>query len=285
MSTLIRRIETQADLSGAGFRYLRSWVPEEATRSMVLIHGYGEHSGRYDEMAMYFAARGFAVHALDQAGHGRSRGPRGDVDRFDRLMEEVVALVERARRALPEAPVVLVGHSMGGLVAAATAIFHSPEIDRLVLSGSLLEVSADHTRWKQLPARWLAPLGSRVGLSVGIDPRGLSRDAEVARRYGVDPFVKDRMSARFAAGMLETMRRVRSQASELSRPVLLLHGEDDPISPNSGSQAFFASLSGDRIADSDLKLYPDLLHEIFQEPEREQVWEDMLAWLNADSSR
>lgn len=246
---------------------------------MILVHGYAEHTGRYDEMAMFFAREGFAVHAYDQAGHGRTPGLRGHVDRFDRLLDEVARFVDFVSLCEPGLPIVLVGHSMGGLVTAATAAFRGPRVDRIVLSGALLELGADTPKWKQWAARLLAPLGGRIGLSAGLDTEGLSRDPEVGRRYNEDPFVKDRMSARFASGMMKQVGVTAAAAHQLTQPVLVLHGEDDPISPPAGSRAFFAGLAPDAAAASALKLYPGLRHEIFQEPEREAIWREMLDWL------
>ena len=279
MTTAIRRVESQIQLSEVGVRYRRVWLPPRPEKTMILVHGYAEHSGRYDEMAMHFAKRGFAVHAYDQSGHGRTAGPRGDVDRYARLIDELGRFVEIVETEHPGLSITLVGHSMGGLVAAATVAFRSPPIDRLVLSGALLEVAADTPSWRPLLARLLAPLGSRVGLAVGLDPSGLSRDPEVGRRYQADPFVEDRMSARFAAGMMATLRSVRDAAERIDRPALILHGEVDPICPAAGSRTFHAGLSPAIAAASRLLIYPELRHEIFQEPERHQVWQDMLDWM------
>jgi acylglycerol lipase len=276
-----QRVESQIELSGAGFRHRRAWLPDAPDRSMILVHGYAEHCGRYDEMAMHFSHHGFAVHAYDQSGHGRSPGPRGDVDRFDRMLDELARFVDFVIEQHPNLPVTLVGHSMGGLVAAATCAFRSPMIDKLILSATLLEIGPDNPPWKRVLARLLAPLGSRVGFSVGLDPRGLSRDPDVARRYEADPFVKDRMSARFAVGMMSMLERTRESATRLDRPVLILHGEDDPMSDPAGSRAFHAGLAPEIAMASRLKIYPELRHEIFQEPERRIVWQDMLGWVKS----
>lgn len=280
MTQSIRRIESRQQLSDAGVRHTRAWLPSKPTRSMILVHGYAEHCGRYDEMAIHFASRGFAVHAYDQAGHGRSPGPRGDVDRFDRLLDELMQFIEGVRKEHSELPLALVGHSMGGLVVAATGALRSPPVDRIVLSGALLEVPSDMPRWKEALARLVAPLGRRVAFSAGLDAEGLSRDPEVGRRYEADPFVKDRMSARFAVGMSSMIRSVRSAAAAIDRPTLVLHGEADPMCPVSGSRALHADLSAEIAEASRLRLYPELRHEIFNEPEREQVWQDMLEWLD-----
>ncbi len=281
MTAAIRRVESQIELSEVGSRYRRAWLPPTPEKTMILVHGYAEHSGRYDEMAMHFAKRGFAVHAYDQSGHGRTAGPRGDVDRYDRLIDELARFVEFVAAEHRGLSITLVGHSMGGLVAAATVAFRSPPIDRLVLSGALLELDANTLGWRQLLVRLLAPLGSRVGLAVGLDPSGLSRDPEVGRRYQADRFVKDRMSARFAAGMMSMVRSVSEAAERIDRPALILHGEVDPICPVAGSRRFHAGLSPTTASVSSLLIYSELRHEIFQEPERHQVWQDMLDWMAA----
>lgn len=283
MAATIRRIESQIDLSGAGLRYRRAWIPQDAESLMILVHGYAEHSGRYDEMAMHFAERGAAVHAYDQAGHGRTQGPRGDVDSPDRLLDELARFVDVVAAGHPGLPMTLVGHSMGGLIVAATAAFRSPPFDRIILSGALLQLGADTPAWKRLLSRVLAPLGARVGLPVGIDAQGLSRDPEVVRRYESDPLVKDWMSARFATGLMSIVRSIGTAAAGIRQPAMILHGGADRICPVEGSRVFHAGLSSSIAASSRLQIYPELRHEIFQEPERDQVWRDMLAWMASPS--
>lgn len=277
------RRETQVELSEGGRRYRRAWLPDEPRRVLVLVHGFAEHTGRYDEMAMHFAGHGFAVHAYDQAGHGRSPGPRGHVDRFERLVDELDRFLELVGEDHPGLPRVLVGHSMGGLVAAATAAHRQPEIERLVLSGALLELGGEEgDAWQRVGlalARMLSPVVPRMALATGLDPQGLSRDPEVVRRYLEDPLVKDRMSVRFAAGMNATIQATLAAADRIEAPALILHGGADPICPVSGSRSLHAGLRADVAARSRLEIYPELRHEIFQEPERERVWSDVLDWL------
>lgn len=284
----IWRRESQIELSDVGERYRRSWLPVEPTRAMVLVHGFAEHAGRYDDMATYFANRNFAVHAYDQAGHGRTLGPRGHVDRFDRLVDELDRFIELTSLDHPGLPLTLVGHSMGGLVAAATAAFRRPAVDRIVLSGALLQLGGDAGGLRRSIELWLARVLStvvpRLATSTGLDVEGLSRDPEVIRRYEADPLVKDRMSVRFAAGMSSMVDDMRDAANRIDRPILILHGAADPICPADGSRRLHAGLSDDIAGRSALQIYPDLRHEIFQEPEREQVWAYMLAWLDGSSA-
>ncbi|MFO0690774.1 MAG: alpha/beta hydrolase [Myxococcota bacterium] len=283
MAPLVRRREGRIALSDLGERYRYAWLPPDPHRAMVLVHGYAEHAGRYDAMAMHFAAQGFAVHAYDQAGHGRTRGPRGHVDRFERLLDELAQFVERTAAEHPGLPIALVGHSMGGLVVAATAAFRRPDVERIVLSGPLLEMPTGGSldrRLRLLAARILSLVAPRLGLSTGLDAEGLSRDPEVVRRYLADPFVEDRMSARFAAGLAAMVERVAASARAIERPMLILHGGDDPICPVSGSRRFHAELAPEVAKRSRLTVYPGLRHEIFNEPEHEAVWREILDWLN-----
>ena len=248
---------------------------------MILVHGYGEHAGRYDEMAMYFAGRGFAVHAYDQAGHGRTAGARGHVDRFDRLLEELARFVELVQLEHPDRPITLAGHSMGGLVVAATAAFHRPAVDRIVVSGAALDLGHGGIRRSlSLGFARLASLAMpRLGFATGLDVRGLSRDPEVVDRYLADPYVKDRMSMRFAAGMTAMVSAVRGAAHRIERPILIQHGEADPICPIEGSRLLHNGLAPEIASESGIRTYPELRHEIWNEPERERVWQDMLDWL------
>ncbi len=285
----IRRRESLIELSSAGERYRRSWQPPEPTRVMVLVHGYAEHTGRYDEMAMHFAVRGYAVHAYDQAGHGRTKGPRGHVDRFDRLIEELARFLELVSLDYPGLPVTLVGHSLGGLVVTATAAFCKPVVDKIVLSGALLQLGGEGGGVRQSVglglAKMLALVIPRLAIPTGLDSSGISRDPEVVRRYEQDPLVEDRMSMAFAAGMSQLVVAASRAATEIDRPVLVLHGGDDPISPVAGSQRLFAGLKAETADKSRLKIYPNLRHEIFQEPERQRVWEDMIRFIESDSGK
>ena len=282
----IWRRESLVELSSVGARYCRSWRPPEPTHAMVLVHGYAEHMGRYDEMAMYFASRGYAVHAYDQIGHGRTKGPRGHVDRFDRLVEELARFIGLVGLDHPELPVTLVGHSMGGLVVAATAAFAKPAVSEIVVSGALLQLGGEESGLRQslslLLAKVLATVAPRAAVATGLDPEGISRDPDVVRRYREDPLIEDRMSMSFASGLSRMVDATRGAASEIDRPILVLHGGDDPICPVAGSRSLFAGLKPEVAEKSRLEIYPELRHEIFQEPERENVWEDMIQFIDGE---
>jgi alpha-beta hydrolase superfamily lysophospholipase len=246
---------------------------------LLLVHGYAEHSGRYEEMATWFARRGCVVEAYDHRGHGRSQGPRCHVDRFDRFLDDLGLVLDAVRSAHPELPVTLVGHSMGGLITLAFLTSRKPQLASAVTSGAVLAVG-NVSPVRAALARMTRRLLPRLAMGSGLDPQGLSRDPEVVRRYLADPLIVRTMTASLGAELLAAVPRTAALAGEVAVPLLVLHGEADPICPVEGSRAFHAGL---RMPGSALRVYPGLRHEIFNEPERGTVWQDMERWLEEHS--
>jgi alpha-beta hydrolase superfamily lysophospholipase len=277
----IRRVETHlrgAQSGGAPLLFRRAWLPAEPWGLLLVVHGYAEHSGRYEDLAGWYAARGLAVHAYDQRGHGRSEGTRCHVDRFDQLLDDLDRVLERARSEHPELPVGLLGHSMGGLVVTAFLADRRPAIAAAATSGAALAVGPGVSRARIAAARVLRSLAPRLALGSGLDPRGLSRDPEVVRRYLEDPLVYRTMTPSLAVELMTTIPRVAARAVEVQVPLLLLHGGDDPLCPVEGSRAFHGGL---QVPGSGFRAYSGLRHEIFNEPERERIFADLLDWLRA----
>jgi alpha-beta hydrolase superfamily lysophospholipase len=271
----LRRIESHFHGSGGQRLFRRSWLPPAPARVVVLVHGFAEHSGRYEELAGFLAERGCGVHAYDQRGHGRSEGPRGHVRSFDAFLDDLGRFVELVREEHPDAPLTLLGHSMGGLVSLAFLVERRPRIASAITSGPALVVDGV-SAWRRTLARLLAQLWPRLSIPAGLDPEGLSRDPEVVRRYLEDPLVFRRMSAGLGAALMGAAGRTAGRAAEIQVPLLMLHGEEDPLCPVGGSRAFFEEVATQGSA---LRVYPGLRHEIFNEPERRTVYEDLWRWL------
>jgi alpha-beta hydrolase superfamily lysophospholipase len=254
----------------------RTWAPPEPERVLVLVHGYAEHSGRYDHVGRWFAARGCAVSGYDHQGHGLSTGPRCHVRRFSDFVDDLEIAVRMARDENPGVPLFVVGHSMGGLVTASYLVERQPAITGAVLSGPALALGQDAPRLRLAVARFLSLVAPRLSFASGLDSNGLSRDPEVVRAYVDDPLVEGTMTARLAAEMLPTIERTARAASKVGVPLLLLHGEEDPLCPAEGSRAFHAGLS---TPGSAIEVFPRLRHEIFNEPEQEAVFARLYEWV------
>jgi alpha-beta hydrolase superfamily lysophospholipase len=270
----IRRSETHFDAVGGRRLFARSWLPPQASRSLVLVHGYAEHSGRYEHVGAWFAARGAAVHAYDHQGHGLSGGRRCHVRRFGDFLDDLEVVVERARSHAPELPLFVVGHSMGGLIVCAWARERRPGVSGLVISSPPLSRpgSVSPGRLSLLRfARWVVPT---LSIESELDPQGLSRDPAVAKAYLADPLVHLRMTLSLGAELFAAIDRTSPRGGEVALPMLMLHGSADPICSPAASEAFARDVPGCRY-----RSYPELRHEIFNEPERETVFADVQAWL------
>jgi alpha-beta hydrolase superfamily lysophospholipase len=275
---VIRRVESALTTSGGHTLFRRSWLPARPEHLLLLIHGFAEHSGRYEELGAWLAARGCAVHAYDHQGHGRSDGVRAHVRRFDDFLDDLGQMLAAVRAEHPGLRAQLVGHSMGGLILIAFLCERAPEVAGAVSSGAALALSENLSRGRMLAARVLRRLAPRLGLGSGLDPEGLSRDPEVVRAYVEDPLVFRHMTTSLAAELMSAVERTARSAGKVRVPLLMLHGEADPICPAAGTRRFFEGLS---VEPRRLEIYPGLRHEIFNEPEHLRVFEDVLAWVRA----
>lgn len=271
--------------SGAGGLkiFWQSWLPPGPCRGVVVIaHGAGEHSGRYQHVAERLVGEGYAVYALDHRGHGRSEGPRAYIDRMDNAVADLDTLVLRAAQeqgagAGSAIPVFLLGHSMGGTVALCYALRHQDRLDALALSGPLAALEAASPAMR-MAAKTLSVLTPRLPV-IGVDSSLVSRDPAVVEAYIADPLVHHRkLPARTVAELGAAIESFPSRVPEITIPTLILYGTADGLCPTEGSV-----MLGRRIGAVDLtvKSYPGLYHEILNEPEREQVMDDLCAWLGA----
>ena len=273
--------EASGSLRGIGDRHLfwRSFTPDDAPPRavIVLVHGLGEHSGRYDHVVARLVGEGYAVHAVDHRGHGRSDGPRALIENMDDVVAEVDMLVDLAAEAQPGVPVFMVGHSMGGLIALRYALAHQERLAGLILSCALAQLDAV-PKPLELVGRGLSVIAPRAPL-IAIDHTLVSRDPAVVEAYESDPLVHHgKVPARTAVQLADAVAALPSTVSAISVPTLILYGDADALCPPAGSV-----MLGERIGatDTTVTAYAGLFHEIFNEPERERVLDDLVAWLAA----
>ena len=257
--------------------FFRSWSSEGAAKGVVLIsHGLGEHSGRYDHVAQSFTASNLHVYALDHIGHGQSPGKRAFVASFSDLTAGVAELRSHIASEHPNLPVVLVGHSMGGLVAVRTVLDAAPDYQTLILTGPLLGAPTPLPAWRAWLLRALSALVP-TAKALDIDASAVSRDQAVVNDYVADPLVNhEHIPARTAMSLSDQMSAVLGRANEISLPTLLLHGAEDKLTSVPASRQFMADLGAD---DKHITVYPGMYHELFNEPEKEDIIRSCLDWI------
>ena len=257
--------------------YYQDWLPDGGPKAVLLVvHGLGEHGGRYGNLVDYFVPRGYGVYSYDQRGHGKSAGVKGYVERFAHFSYDLDIMLGLVRRRHPKVKIFLVGHSIGGLVAVAYAAKHREEFDGLILSGATLSPPADVAPATIFAARMLSSVMPKTGLYV-IDAEGISQDQNVVNAYKSDPLVyRGKIRARLGVELLKTMDMVSRMAPEIRMPVLIMHGAADRLASPEGSKMLYREVNS---ADKTLKIYEGYHHEIFNEPGRGQVLADVASWL------
>ena len=256
----------------------RAWLPNAPRRgSVVVVHGLCEHSGRYARFGARLAASGFAVHAMDNRGHGLSGGQRVNVDRFDDYLDDLEEFLLRTRASAADEKVFVAGHSLGGLIALAYCL-RSPAapLRGLVLSAPAACVPARVSPLTVFAGRILARLAPDLPV-VSLPLDKISRDMSVVAAYENDPLVfRSRLRARLGAEMLREIRDVQARAHLLTLPLLIMQGGEDRLVDPSCSATLYGRLTS---ADKCLRVYTGLWHEIFNEPEGEEVLDELSKWL------
>ncbi len=266
---------------------LRRWPRAGDVHGTVLIvHGLGEHIGRYERVASRLNAAGWHVAGHDQRGHGKSDGARGALAHDDSLLDDLALVIDAVRVPAPDAALVLLGDSMGGAVAArfvaeslnavAQRASWQRDIDALVLISPALD--ADLNPLQRLLLALLPPIVPWLAVHNGLDPDDISRDAATVAAYRLDPLVHDSITGRLARFILDAGRLVRERAARWNVPTLLMWaGADRCVAPR-GSAAFAAAAPRAVVRS---RCFDGLAHELFNEPERDQVFAVLIDWLGA----
>jgi len=249
----------------------RRWIADEPRAVILLVHGMAEHSGRYEHIGDTLAQAGYHLVSFDLRGHGSTAGRRTHVDEFAQFLDDVEDHLTEVRKV--GLPVVLFGHSLGGLIAARYAVDQRPQPDLLILSAPALQ-----TGFPAPPARVAAALGAtaptlRLPAPFGVE--ALSRDEDVQRAYLEDPLVERSATVRLGTEMLLAMDVVNTGLDRLRIPTLVIHGGEDQMVPRAASEPLAELPRVDRT------VYEGLRHEVLNEPEWELVTADIVGWLDA----
>jgi len=255
------------------------WRPAgELKAVVVLAHGYGEHARRYDHVAQRFGEAGLATYALDHRGHGRSGGKRVRVRHMSEFVSDFRELVRIAREENPDRKVIVLGHSMGGGIVFAYGVQHAGDYDLMILSGPAIAAHTGVSKAKAVIGKAIGSIFPDLPIEA-IDADAVSRDPDVVAAYKADPLVyRGKIPAGIGKALLVVSEQMPMLAPGITAPLLVVHGEDDRLVSAEGSRRLVEHV-GSR--DVELKVYPELFHEVFNEPERDRVIDDVTEWIQA----
>jgi len=257
--------------------YFQSWREEEKARAVLaVIHGFGEHCGRYLNVVNHLTPLGYGVYGFDLRGHGRSPGQRGHIQSWDEYRGDLRAFLQKVSPQEPTPPVFLLGHSMGALIALDYLLHNPAGLRGAIVSGAPLEPVGVAKPFLVLLARVLSRVWPRFSLPLGLDPKGISRDTDVVKAYEADPLVHGKTTVRWGTEILQTIEWVKAHAAQVSIPIFLIHGGSDPLNSPDGTSSFFEKIT---YPDKEMKIYPGSYHEVHNDLDYGQVIKDMAQWL------
>jgi alpha-beta hydrolase superfamily lysophospholipase len=257
--------------------YSKAWLPSRKARGVVcLVHGVGEHIGRYQADGEALAEGGYILAGFDQRGFGKSGGRRGHTPSLEAYFDDIDLFLAEIAKRYPDQPRFLYGHSMGGVLVLAYTPLRQPAVDGVIATASGLKTVLEEQKLKVFLAKLLGKVLPTITLKSGVDAQMLSRDPRVADEYTNDPLVHPLVTAAWGKSMLGAVDLVFENASRFPLPLLLMHGTKDEIAYPRSSQMFADLAPKDKVT---LKMWDGFKHELHTDPEKAEVFKTMIAWL------
>ncbi len=275
MAAELRRREGDFSSFDGTRLHWQSWEVTSPKAAFAVIHGLGEHAGRYDRFAMGMAAHGFSTYGADLRGMGRSEGRRGHVNSWLEWVRDAERLVGMVTESAAGVEVIPVGHSFGGVVLLSAILAGEMRPARFVLSNPALQLRLKVPAWKAWTGRAMSRLAPALTMSNEVDPSTLSRDPEVVQAYRDDPLVHGQISARLFSEWGAASAQALARASEIRTPFMLIVGEDDRLVDPEGSRELDRRATG---APHETRIYQGRYHEPFNDLEAGEVFADLAAW-------
>jgi len=260
--------------------YGQEWKPEGKQKAAIaMVHGLGEHSGRYEHVAEAFTQAGFSLTAFDLRGHGKSEGVRGHAPSYAAIMEDITHNIELAKEHFPGMPVFIYGHSLGGNLTLYYCLTQKPQLKGAIVTSPGLATAAPVPPVKLALGKLMYNLMPALQMDNGLLRSGLSRDPEVEKKYSADPLVHPKISARLALDLINNGKYIVDHASEFPIPLLLMQGAGDYIVNPPMTKKFANSAP---LAKITFKEWDGFYHELHNEPEKAQVLKTMTDWLDLE---
>ncbi len=252
------------------------WQPDDEPVMVVcLIHGLGEHSGRYQDMVEYYTSCGIEVVSFDLRGHGKSGGQRGHSDDFQQIIRDIDRFLYKASGIDIGKPHFIYGHSLGGTLTIKYALSHPGQFKGVILSSPLFKPTFEPPKWKLMLGRLVQSFWPTLSLSSAIDPRVLTRDKVLLESRMTDTLMHGKISAKLGTQMLNEGQRLLEEASLVNFPLLVMHGDADGLTSHQAS-ALFAKRAGPKCT---LKIWQGFYHELHHEPEKQEVFNYCIDWM------
>ncbi|WNW01480.1 lysophospholipase [Tenacibaculum sp. HL-MS23] len=251
------------------------WQPETVKAVVVIIHGMGEHSGRYQHVAKKLTDNNFGVIAFDHFGHGKTTGKRGHNPGFDTVLESISKLITKAKEVFGAKPIFLYGHSMGGNAVINYTLRKENDLTGIIATSPMLKLAFDPPAWKLSLGKMMQKIAPSITLGNELDANDVSRDKTEVAKYINDPLVHDKISPNFSLSFIDSGEWAIENASTLKKPMLLLHGTGDKIIDYKGTEAF-----ANATEKASLKLYKGGYHELQHDLCKEEMMQDIVNWLN-----
>ncbi|MFZ5645935.1 MAG: alpha/beta hydrolase [Bacillota bacterium] len=266
-------------MTGDGLKiFAREWMPKEVNPKGIvcLVHGFGEHSGRYPHLAEHLTAEGYGIFSFDLRGHGKSGGQRGHTPGYEAFMDDISLLLKEARQRHPDIPGFLYGHSMGGNLVLNYALRKRPEIKGVIATSPWLRLTTPPPAIAVALGRIISIFNPASSRSNNLDSKGLSHDPEVVSAYDKDPLVNRLISLKTFISITDSGRWALDNAAGFSLPLLLMHGSADPVTCPKASEEFAGKAAGN----CTLKIWEGLYHETHNEPQQKDIFSFVTQWLN-----
>ncbi len=256
--------------------FAQSWLPDETVKAVIaIVHGFGEHSGRYMNVVNTLVPQGFAVFGFDHRGHGKSPGQRGHIMHWKEYVEDVDRFLQFIRETEKDAPIFLLGHSMGGLIVLNYALTKPEGLHGVIASAPLLSQPGIAPVLLAI-SRILSKIWPSFSIDTKLDVQTISRDPKVQQAYVNDPLVHSRASARLGTEITAATEWTQAHADNFSLPLLIIHGEADELVEPQGSAEFFEKVT---FADKTRLTFKDGRHETHNDLEKERELQQILGWL------
>ncbi len=255
------------------------WQIENPKGIIALVHGMGEHSGRYaDFVVPQLNAAGYSVIAFDHFGHGKTEGKRGHCPSYNAVLDSVDNLLKKADEVFdPALPLFLYGHSMGGNVVSNYIIKRKSRIKGAIITSPMLKLAFNPPTWKLIAGKFMRNIYPAFQEATGLEATAISRNTKAVEKYINDPLVHDKITINFSLPFFEAGEYAIKNASKISVPAFVIHGTADAITAYKGSESFVNNSAGK----ASLKLYKDGFHELHNEPNQKEVLGDIITWLNS----